>query len=161
MTGPITPTDTVFQVLANEHRELEGRFAALFERAQSDVEGARADYQDLAAAILAHVRAEDAVLFPALARIASLAPILDGSRADHARLEADTLALDRPNLTTSEWLRALRRLHGDLVRLIEREEAHVYPAARRAVPPAEAHDLARALRRAEDHELSRTSFRTR
>lgn len=161
MREPITSTDTVFQVLAHEHRDLEARFAALFEAAASDIEEARAGYRELAAAILAHLHAEGAVLFPALARIASLGPILDGSRADHARIEADALSLDRPNLTTSEWLRALRRLHGDVVRLIEREEAHVYPAARRALPIGEAHDLAQALRRVEDHELSRVSVRAR
>lgn len=161
MIASIEPTDTVFQVLAHEHRDLEARFAALFERAALDVEGARDDYRELEAAILAHLHAEGAVLFPALAQIASLAPILDGSRAEHARLEADALSLDRANLTTSEWLRALRRLHGDLVRLIEREESHVYPAARRALPLRTAHDLARAVRRVEDHELSRTSTRAR
>lgn len=161
MTGPITSTDTVFQVLAKEHRDLEAQFAALFERAATDIEGARADYQPLVAEIVAHLHAEGAVLFPALARIAALAPILDGSRADHARLESDALALDRANLTTSEWLRALKRLHGDLVHLIEREEAHVYPAARRAMPLGEANDLARAFRRAELNELSRASLRTR
>ena len=159
--GPITATDTVFQVLAKEHRDLEARFSQLFERAQTDIEGARDDYRELAAAILAHLHAEGAVLFPALARIAALERILDGSRADHARIEADALSLDRPNLTTSEWLRALKRLHGDVVRLIEREESHVYPAARRAMPLEEANDLARALRRAEAHELSRTSPRAR
>ena len=160
MTGPITPTDTVFQVLAKEHRDLEGRFAQLFERAATDIEGARADYRELAAAILAHLHAEGAVLFPALARIDALAQILVGSRADHARIEADALSLDRPNLTTSEWLRALKRLHADLVRLIEREESHVYPAARRAMPIEEANHLAHALRRVEAHELSRSLLRT-
>lgn len=161
MTGPITPTDTVFQVLANEHRDLEARFAQLFERTLTDVEGARADYGELAVAILAHLHAEGDVLFPALSRIATLAPILDRSRADHARIEADALVLDRPNLTTSEWLRALKRLHADLARLIEREESHVYPAARRAMPLGEANHLAHALRRAEADELSRASLRTR
>jgi hypothetical protein len=161
MMGPITPTDTVFQVLAKEHRDLEARFAQLFEHAETDIEGARADYRELAAAILAHLHAEGAVLFPALARIAALDQILVGSRADHARVEADVLALDRPNLTTSEWLRALKRMHADLVRLIEREESHVYPAARRAMPPDEANHLAHALRRAEAHELLQSSQRTR
>jgi hypothetical protein len=161
MTGPITSTDTVFQLLAKEHRELEARSADLFERALADIEGARAEYQDLAAALLAHFHAEAAVLLPALARIPALAPMLDRSRADHARLEADALALDRPNLTASEWLRALKRLHGDLVHLIEREESYVYSAARRAMPIGEAHDLAHAFHRAEVHELSRTSLRAR
>lgn len=161
MTGPIASTDTVFQVLAKEHRDLEARFADLFERAVTDIDGARAAYQDLAAAILAHLHAEDAVLLPALARIDALASILDGSRADHARLEADALALDRPNLTASEWLRALKRLHADLVHSIEREESNVYPAARRTMPLGEAHDLARALRDAEVHELSQSSLRAR
>ena len=156
MKEAITSTDTVFQVLAHEHRDLEARFAALFERALVDIEGTRLEYPELAAAILAHLHAEGGVLFPALGRIAALAPILDGSRADHARIEAAALELDRPNLTTSEWLRALKRLHADVVHLIEREESHVYPAARRALPLGEAHDLAHAVRRAEEHELSRT-----
>src|SRR5437762_13375161 len=134
MKQPITSTDTVFQVLAHEHRDLEARFAELFERAVADIEGARAAYQELAAAILAHLHAEGGVLFPALGRIEALATVLDGSRADHARIEAAALELDRPNLTTSEWLRALRRLHADVVHPSEREESYAYPAASRAMP---------------------------
>jgi hemerythrin-like domain-containing protein len=154
MREPVTSSDTVFQVLAHEHRHLEARFAALHVQAIGSVSAARAAYPELAAAILAHLHAEDAVLTPRLEQIQSLSDVLAGSRADHAHVEADALSLDRPNLTDSEWLRALRRLEGELVRLIEREEAHVYPAARRALPPEEAQSLARELRRIEDRELA-------
>ena len=154
MREPVTSTDTVFQVLAHEHRRLEAEFAALHVRAVESVAAARATYPQLAATILAHLHAEDAVLMPRLAQIRGLTEMLAGSRADHARVETDALALDRPNLTDSEWLRALRRLEADVVRLIEREEAHVYPAARRALPPEEAQLLARELRRIEDRELA-------
>jgi hypothetical protein len=51
------------------------------------------------------------------------------------------------NLTPSEWVRGLRRLEADLENLIEREEAHVFPAARRALPIDESHELATALHR--------------
>lgn len=154
MREPVTSSATVFQVLAHEHRRLEARFAALHVRAVESVAAARAAYPELAAAILAHLHAEAAVLMPRLAQIPNLANMLAGSRADHARVEADALSLDRPNLTDSEWLRAVRRLEADLVHLIEREEAHVYPAARRVLPPEEAQSLAREFRRIEDRELA-------
>ncbi|MBA3465723.1 MAG: hemerythrin domain-containing protein [Deltaproteobacteria bacterium] len=151
---PVAATDTIFQVLAHEHRDLEAELAALHVRAAENMVAARAMFPKIAAAILAHLHAEDAVLMPRLAQIPGLSQMLAGSRADHARVESETLALDRPNLTDSEWLRALRRLEAELVRLIEREEAHVYPAARRALPPEEAKLLARELRRIEDRELA-------
>ncbi len=150
MTQPLSSTDTIFQLLAHEHRDLEARFAALH---QGDFDGAREAYPELAAAIVAHLHAEAAVLFPRLARIPSLGELLDGARADHARIEAAALALSRTTLTPSEWLRGVRRLEQDLVRLIEREEAHVYPVARRALPLDESHELACELRTVEEREL--------
>jgi len=87
------------------------------------------------------------VLLPRLADIPTLEDVLVRSRADHARIEADARALALPNLTPSEWVRGLRRLETDLEHLIEREEADVFPAARRALPIDESHKLATALHR--------------
>jgi hemerythrin HHE cation binding domain-containing protein len=153
MSQPVSSTDTIFQVLASEHRELEARFGALHEAAADDFDTARRGYPALAAAILVHLHAEATVLFPRLARIPALAGFLDGTRDDHTRIEEQVLALARTTLTPSEWLRGVRRLEQDLERLIEREEADVYPAARRALPLDESHELACALRSAEEREL--------
>jgi hypothetical protein len=147
MTEAIQSTDTIFQVLAHEHRDLEARFAALHELVESDFELARAHYPQLADAIIAHLGAEAAVLMPRLAHIATLENVLARSRTDHARIEADARALTLPNLTPSEWLRGVRRLEADLDHLIEREEAHVFPAARRVLPIDESQKLASALHR--------------
>lgn len=155
MIEPIAPTDTIFQVLAHEHRVLEARFSALHELATSDVELAREVYGELAAAILAHLHAETAVLLPRLARLRTLDGILESGRHDHARIEAGVRGLAVPNLTDSEWLRGVRRLEADLEHLIEREEAHVFPIARRALPLDESHQLAHDLRTAEDRALVR------
>ncbi|CAN5922240.1 hypothetical protein BH11MYX3_BH11MYX3_40020 [soil metagenome] len=156
MTQPVSSSDTIFQVLAHEHRDLEARFGALHEAAAEDFEAARCRYPQLAAAILVHLHAEAAVLFPRLARISALAHFVDGTRADHTRIENQVLSLSRPSLTPSEWLRGVRRLEQDLERLIEREETHVYPAARRALPLDESHELACELRSAEERELETT-----
>lgn len=147
MTDADSPTDTIFSVLAHEHRDLEARFAAFHELLASDFDRARAAYPRLADAILAHLRAEAAVLLPRLADIPTLDDVLARSRMDHARIEAGARALVLPNLTPSEWVRALRRLEGDLDHLIEQEEAHVFPAARRVLPIDESHRLAGALHR--------------
>ncbi len=152
MTRPVASTDTIFQVLAHEHRDLEARFSAFHEAAADDFEAARQSYPDLAAAVIAHLHAEATVLVPRLAQIPALASILDGMRADQARIETEALALAHATLTPSEWVRGVRRLERDLERLIEREEAQVYPLARRALPPEESHDLARELRTVEDQE---------
>ncbi len=154
MSHPVTSTDTIFQVLDHEHRDLEARFAALHVIAADDLEAARAAYPQLAAAILAHLHAEAAVLLPRLAQIPALAEVLAETRDDHARIEVDALGLGRAPLTPSEWLRGVRRLEQDIERLIEREEAEVFPVARRAVPLDESHALACELRSVEDRELA-------
>jgi len=145
MTEPAEPTDTIFQLLAHEHRDLEARFAALHEMVATDVEDARSHYPELAHAILAHLRAEAAVLLPRLEGIPTLEDVLARSRIDHARIEADARALAQQNLTSSEWVRGVRRLAAELEQLIEREEAHVFPVARRELAPDESHRLAVAL----------------
>ncbi len=147
MIEAVQPTDTIFQVLAHEHRDLEARFAALHELVGMDFELARSHYPQLADAILAHLRGEAEVLMPRLAHIPTLEDVLARSRTDHARIEADAHALTLPQLTPSEWVRGLRRLEADVEHLIEREESHVFPAARRALPIDESHRLATALHR--------------
>lgn len=147
MTEAVQSTDTIFQVLVHEHRDLEARFAALHELVGTDFELARSRYLQLADAILAHLHGEAEVLMPRLADIPTLEDVLAHGRTDHARIEADVRALMLSNLTPSEWVRGLRRLDADLEHLIEREEAHVFPAARRALPIAESHELATALHR--------------
>ncbi len=154
MTEP-SPSDTIFQVLAHDHRDLEARFAQLHELAVSDVAAARNRYPQLATAILVHLHAEAAVLMPRLALLGTLDGVLERSRVDHERLEADVQQLAHANLTPSEWLRGLRRLDTALEHLIEREEADVFPVARRALPIEESHQLARDLRTAEQRELDR------
>ena len=147
MTEAVQPTETIFQVLAHEHRDLEARFAALHELVGMDFELARSHYPQLAEAILAHLHGEAEVLIPGLADIPTLEDVLARSRTDHARIEADVRALAVSNLTPSEWVRGLRRLAADVEHLIEREEAHVFPAARRALPIDESHKLATVLHR--------------
>lgn len=147
MSEVVESTDTIFQVLSHEHRELEARFAALHELVGTDFELARSQYPQLADAILAHLHSEAEVLLPRLANIPTLEDVLARSRTDHARIEADARALVLSNLTPSEWVRGLRRLETDLEHMIEREEAHVFPAARRALPIGESHELATALHR--------------
>lgn len=141
-----TDSDTIFQVLGLEHRELEAWFASLYEQATIDFEAVGAGYPQLALALIAHLHAEAAVLFPRLAAIPDLAPLLAQCRADHARIEADALTLGRELLTPSEWLRGLRRLELDVEHLIEREETYVFPIARRALPLDQSHALATELR---------------
>lgn len=138
---PSEGTDTIFAMLAHEHRDLEAQFAALHEQAAQDFVAACEAYPALAAAIVTHLHAEAEVLFPRLSSIEDLDPLLARSRADHARIEADAMYLARAQLTPSEWLRALRRLESDVEHLIEREEAHVFPVARRALPPDQSHAL--------------------
>jgi len=147
MIDDLQPTDTIFQVLAHEHRDLEARFAAVHGLTGTDFPQARAHYPQLAHAILAHLRAEATVLWPRLAGIPVLATLLAQGRADHARIEAEARALAHPSLTPSEWLRGLRRLEADLEHLIEREETHVFPVARRTLDPGESQRLAAALHR--------------
>ncbi len=153
MRQPVASTDTIFQVLAHEHRDLEARFGVLHETAAEDIEAARRAYLELADAIIVHLRGEAAVLYPRLAHLPALAQTLDGTREDHARIEAQALALARTTLTPSEWLRGVRRLEQDLERLIEREEAQVYPVARRALPLDQSHELACELRSVADRAL--------
>jgi hypothetical protein len=147
MTRAVQPTDTIFQILAQEHRDLEAQFAALHELVESDFELARSRYSQVADAIIAHLHAEAEVLLPRLAEIPTLDDVVARSRADHARIETDVRALGVPNLTPSEWVRGVRRLAIDVEHLIEREEAHVFPVARRALPLDESHQLATVLHR--------------
>lgn len=148
-----SPAPDVFDTMRADHRAVLDRLAAL--EADADRIGAgggraedearvRAFVAHLEAQFATHMRAEDELLYPALAAElpdtrSSLAPL----RAEHAELRAMLAALrdtldETPGAGRNEQLAVQATDLADLLRIhIRKEEAVVFAVAERLLPPGE------------------------
>ena len=144
-----------FARLENTHRRIEERLATL-ERAASELDGvermgALGDVYDVvrffARAAARHHEDEEASLFPRLARVTELAPLLTSLEAEHRAHDAaytelaalvDAFPSDvGPERADEVRLAALARRLSEIYRAhIDREERELFPAARRALDAA-------------------------
>jgi hemerythrin-like domain-containing protein len=129
-----------FEQLTRSHRRLEEALSALVDAARGDrldETTARDVAGFLARQVRRHEADEEESLFPRLATIAELAPILDQLRAEHAahvalheRLER---ALSASELELDEVRRVAAALEDAYRTHIDVEEAVLFPTARRTL----------------------------
>lgn len=138
----------VFDVLMMEHREVE----ALFERIDALPPDAADAAHDLFVALhdtlIVHAQAEQAVLYPRLAKIDELADAVEGAKLEHETVE---LVLDELRVLDpggDAWLARAAVLQQNVRHHIKEEENHVFPTARVHLHDHEAVELATAYLRA-------------
>ena len=142
-------SDYAVERLARTHRRI-GAAASDLERAVAEL-----DWQTIDEVIdffshqaLRHHEDEEAVLFPALAGLPELAPLLADLGAEHAELAAALRALgDAVRAGEPSALRAAAAAMIEIERRhVTREDAELLPAAERALTPEQRTQLGEAMR---------------
>jgi hemerythrin-like domain-containing protein len=154
--APVSP----FAMLRSSHRRLEERLANLEEAARSIGDPARvADAIAECESVLAffgrgvarHEEDEERSLFPRLAHISELSPVIAALNAEHEeqRLLVGDLGAIVESLTYDPDPRALlsltESLRASYVRHLAREENELFPAAEKLLSPDDLADMIREM----------------
>ena len=115
---------TIFDLLAHEHGEVEGAFRDIHQTLD------RARFNAFSTKLLACMRAEHAVVYPAFAYHAGLEDEVKRAIREHDKIEQAINHLRLVPLTPDAWRGALTRLQVLVTDHFETEEWILFPVAR-------------------------------
>ena len=116
-----------FDILAEQHRELEERISALeAEEDPGEAEAQRERFQALADALRVHARLEERYLYPLVARIEGRVRAREEAE-DHLALRELVEELEELTPGGDEWWARFTALEDLLVAHVQEEEAEVFP----------------------------------
>jgi hemerythrin superfamily protein len=139
---------SVFDVLMVEHRDVEALFEQIEAICEDSPEEARDLFTVLADSLLGHAKAEQAVVYPRLAKIAELEDKMMEAEAEH---EAVEMLIDHLSATTPDGEHGLARLavlKENVTHHVREEENEVFPKGRESIDAAEQQRLAASYLRA-------------
>jgi hemerythrin superfamily protein len=133
---------TIFSVLISEHRTVE----ALFEQIEAlwltgDAE-AQPLFEILRTRLMAHAKAEEAIVYPRFARVRELADRIETAREEHTAVEILLGELTAMAPEHPDFVAKLVELKDDVQRHVDEEEGEIFPTARAEIGEAEAEALA-------------------
>ena len=132
---------SVFDVLMTEHRDVEALFDQIEACHEDSPEQARDLFTVLYNSLLAHAKAEQAVVYKRLADIKELAPKIEEAKAEHENVEGLLEELRAAQLGDA-WLARLAVLKENVQHHVHEEEHEVFPTAREHVKDDAAKQLA-------------------
>jgi hemerythrin superfamily protein len=137
----------IFDVLTNEHRDVEALFDQIEARHEESPEEARDLFTVLYESLLAHAHAEQSVVYQRLAKIGELTEKVAEAKAEHEAVEHMLEEL-RAGQLGEAWLARLAVLQENVKHHVHEEEHEVFPTARERVKEDEARRLAASYLRA-------------
>ncbi|HET6964418.1 MAG TPA: hemerythrin domain-containing protein [Acidimicrobiales bacterium] len=126
----------IVSLITADHESLRLSFEALAGAAGPDTGGAdraRA-FAELAEMLVRHEVAEEAVVYPALRKLAGGDRIADARIAEQAEAEQRLSELERFRPDASEFATTLSQLHSSVVEHAELEQRHVLPLLSEQIP---------------------------
>jgi hemerythrin-like domain-containing protein len=134
-----------FDILAEQHRELEERLSALeAEEDSSEVEAQRERFEELAALLRMHARLEERYLSPLVARIEGRGRARQESE-DHLTLRELLEELEELTPGEDEWWARFTALEDLLVAHVREEEAEIFPRITSALDEEEQEELSHSF----------------
>lgn len=138
--------ESVFGVLTKQHREVDDLFEQV-ELAADEPVRARRLFEQLAELLRAHAHAEEAVLYPRLAQVETVASTIAHGRHEHAEIERHLEDLRGHRELGNVWRTGLHELAREVRHHVATEEVEVFAAGRQALTHDEALALGAELRR--------------
>lgn len=133
---------TIFDVLANRQRTIEALFRRVHAAALPEHRPALAAFVGLSTRLIAVMRAERAVVYPAFVVDAGLDEEVGLARQQHDAIERSIHEIRLAGLTTEAWQGAVTQLHAMVTEHHELEELMLVPMARLRISPEHARKLA-------------------
>jgi hypothetical protein len=147
--------EDVLTLVTADHRRLQ----QLFERIQREPDEREESVPMLAALLLAHLQAEGAQVYPA---IAATVPGQESAervdQADQAEVEQLLHKLEACDLESEEFDEALGALRDAVLNHVDEQENEVLPALAEAVPPRRLSELGLAFAEVRAQELEDAGF---
>jgi hemerythrin-like domain-containing protein len=144
--------DGIFEILKREHREV----SALMELVEASEPGAsaRADtFARIASSLLAHIAAENEVLYPALDVVESTHGMALEALQEHHVIDLLVAELRGTAERGEEWLAKFHVLTENVEHHVKEEEEKFFPSARRVLGAEEQVEMADAYVAARDRHL--------
>lgn len=134
-----------FDILAEQHRELEERISAIEgEDEPGEAETQRERFQAFAEALRVHARLEERYLYPLVARIEGRVRAREETE-DHLTLRELIDELEELTPGEDEWWARFTALEDLLVAHVQEEEAEIFPRITSALDAEEQTELSHAL----------------
>ncbi len=136
----------VFNTLVKEHDKAAALLSRLAKSA--DIRLRAKVYPVVRTALLAHERAEMAVVYSKLEQYPEMAQVVAHHKVEAGELEAAVRALDAIEFTSDRWAPALRELFALVRQHVVEEEGDYFPRAQKLIGEDEAQELDRRYERA-------------
>jgi hypothetical protein len=134
---------TIFEVLAARHVEVDTAFHQIHTAlARGDRDAASKEFQALSTSLLASMRAEHAIVYPAFAFYAGLHDEVHRAIREHDAIEQAINHIRLVPLAPEAWQGALTRLQLLVVDHVDTEEWILFPVARLRISSEQATKLA-------------------
>jgi hemerythrin superfamily protein len=139
-----------FDLLVEQHRELEERITALDTDSGSGEPGLRRErFEEFAAMLGVHARLEERYLYPLLARVEGLARAREEAE-DHLAMRELMEELEELSSGEDEWWARFMALEDLLVAHAREEEVELFPRLASALDQEEQHDLSHSFLKLRD-----------
>ncbi|KFE68624.1 Hemerythrin HHE cation binding domain protein [Hyalangium minutum] len=134
-----------FDILTEQHRELEERLSALdAEMDSGEAETQRERFQALADALRVHARLEERYLYPVMARVEGRVRAREEAE-DHLTLRELIEELEELSPGEDEWWARFTALEDLLVAHVQEEEAEIFPRLTSALDQEEQTELSHSF----------------
>jgi iron-sulfur cluster repair protein YtfE (RIC family) len=151
---------TIFELLAKDHHMLKLRLENLIEATSPSLRDSRpkvtggddatSQLAQLKAAVLAHGRAEESVLYDRLRTLPHRDELADLQIEQHHQVEEHLEELERMDSDSPDWEATLSLLKNELESHLAEEESTVFPLLELAIEPDESERMARSFEIARD-----------
>jgi hemerythrin superfamily protein len=144
----------VINLITTDHRAME----RLFDRLETDRSRRPELLKQVSAMLMAHARAEEEGVYPAIAREAGEEDDIEHSEDEHQEAESLLKVLERTDPDSSEFDVRLHEFIDAVKHHIEDEETEILPALRQSVSKKRLNELGKAFDDRRRQELSAHGF---
>ncbi|MDP2316499.1 MAG: hemerythrin domain-containing protein [Pseudomonadota bacterium] len=145
--------DGILEILKREHREV----SALMDHVEQSKPGAPArtsTFEEIASTLLAHVKAEDEVFYPALDKIEATHGMALEAHEEHHVIEVLVAELRAIQVRGEAWMAKFHVLTENVDHHVKEEEDKFFPKARTVLAAAHQVEMATAYAAARDRHLA-------
>jgi hemerythrin superfamily protein len=141
------PTGDIFQMLIQEHRQVEALFAQLVKTGDADVQARTDLLMQLNKALLLHGLAEENAIYPAM-HVANMEETSEDLFEEHADIKIYLFQLEQMPKNSPDWLKKARDFQEHVQEHVEDEDKNAFPKLRDKLTPEQLTAVTAVARRA-------------